>query len=107
LMAGMLELPELPLEATEGREPALRLRHAITTTNYYVQIFTENVLSDGGMGEPALEHSLAEQIPTATTDLEWVPTTKLMQLPLTGLARKTLQRLQVMAIPRLKVERER
>jgi hypothetical protein len=36
-----------------------------------------------------------------------VPTTKLMQLPLTGLARKTLQRLQVMAIPRLKVERER
>jgi A/G-specific adenine glycosylase len=107
LMAGMLELPELPLEATEGREPALRLRHAITTTNYYVQIFTENVLSDGGMGEPALEHSLAEQIPAATTDLEWVPTTKLMQLPLTGLARKTLQRLQVMAIPRLKVERER
>jgi len=38
----MLELPPLPLEAVEGREPVLRLRHAITNTNYYVQIFAES-----------------------------------------------------------------
>ena len=39
LMAGMLELPPLPEEAVAGREPLLRIRHAITNTNYYVQVF--------------------------------------------------------------------
>jgi hypothetical protein len=38
----MLELPPLPLEAVEGREPVIRLRHSITNTNYYVQIFAES-----------------------------------------------------------------
>jgi A/G-specific adenine glycosylase len=42
LMPKMLELPPLPLEATDGREPVLRLRHSITNTNYYVQIFAES-----------------------------------------------------------------
>ncbi len=42
LMPKMLELPPLPLEAIDGREPVLRLRHAITNTNYYVQIFAES-----------------------------------------------------------------
>ncbi len=42
LMPKMLELPPLPLESVEGREPVLRLRHAITNTNYYVQIFAES-----------------------------------------------------------------
>ncbi len=42
LMPKMLELPPLPLEAIEGREPVLRLRHSITNTNYYVQIFAES-----------------------------------------------------------------
>lgn len=42
LMPKMMELPPLPLEAAEGREPVLRLRHAITNTNYYVQIFAES-----------------------------------------------------------------
>ncbi len=42
LMPRMLELPPLPLEAVEGREPVLRLRHSITNTNYYVQIFAES-----------------------------------------------------------------
>jgi A/G-specific adenine glycosylase len=100
LMAGMMELPGLPLDATEGREPALRLRHSITNTNYYVQVFTESAASEGEM-EPVLEHSLLEQIPAAKADLEWVPTSKLAQQPLTGLARKTLQRLQVMTVPHL------
>jgi A/G-specific adenine glycosylase len=105
LMAGMMELPGLPLDATEGREPALRLRHSITNTNYYVQVFTESVAAEGEGEEPvverSLEHSLLEQIPAAKTDLEWVPTTRLAQQPLTGLARKTLQRLRVMTLPRL------
>jgi A/G-specific adenine glycosylase len=42
LMPEMLELPPLPLEAVAGREPAIRLRHSITNTNYYVQIFAES-----------------------------------------------------------------
>ncbi|HEX5283027.1 MAG TPA: A/G-specific adenine glycosylase [Bryocella sp.] len=42
LMPKMLELPPLPLEAIDGREPVLRLRHSITNTNYYVQIFAES-----------------------------------------------------------------
>jgi A/G-specific adenine glycosylase len=42
LMPRMLELPPLPLEAVENREPVLRLRHSITNTNYYVQIFAES-----------------------------------------------------------------
>jgi A/G-specific adenine glycosylase len=111
LMAGMMELPGLPLDATEGREPALRLRHSITNTNYYVQVFTESVGAEGEGGEPIAEHSmeysLLEQIPAAKADLEWVPTTKLAQQPLTGLARKTLQRLRVMTVPVLFKSAER
>lgn len=106
LMAGMMELPALPLDATAGREPALRLRHAITNTNYYVQVFTESVAPGYGVEEIVEEHSLVEQIPAAKEDLEWVTTGKLAQLPLTGLARKTLQRLQVMSVPRLKIGKE-
>ena len=40
VMPAMVELPALPLEAVEGLEPALRIRHAITNTNYYVQVFS-------------------------------------------------------------------
>ena len=39
LMPAMYELPPLSLEVTEGREPVLRVRHAITGTNYYVQVY--------------------------------------------------------------------
>ena len=99
LMAGMMELPALVLEATEGREPALRLRHAITNTNYYVQVFTESVDAKVGVGVPVL----LDQIPTAIDDLVWVTSMKLAQQPLTGLARKTLQRLHVMTVPPLRV----
>jgi A/G-specific adenine glycosylase len=42
-------------------------------------------------------------VPAAAHDLEWVETTKLSQVPLTGLARKVLQRLDVMAVPALRI----
>ena len=106
LMAEMMELPALPLDVTEGREPVLRLRHSITNTNYYVQVFTESVASESVVGVAAPEDSLVEQIPAAKEALEWITTGKLAQLPLTGLARKTLQRLQVMSAPRLKIGKE-
>ena len=91
LMAGMYELPPLPMDAVEGREPLLRVRHAITRTNYYVQVFSPQDRKDT---------ALQAAIPATPDDLEWVKTKSLAQLPLTGLARKVLQRLDVMAVPR-------
>jgi A/G-specific adenine glycosylase len=99
LMAGMLELPALPLDAIEGREPVLRLRHSITNTNYYVGVFTDGEAGVSGAGVM----SLHEQIPAAAADLEWVETGKLAQVPLTGLARKVLQRLAVMDLPHVTI----
>ena len=93
LMPGMLELPVLPVAATLGREPVLRLRHAITNTNYYVQVFSEGAAGSG----------LMEDLPAAQDDLKWVATTKLAQQPLTGLARKALQRLNLMALPQVEI----
>ena len=167
LMPKMLELPPLPLEATAGREPVLRLRHAITNTNYYVQIFAESApgvaplrLKAGDFGEAdeeideeelvaapkkspasaavmaanearrravhaelfgdeagaseleatgedarlsAEDGALLAQVPANREDMEWMSTTRLQFLPLTGLARKTLQRLGVMGVPRLEL----
>lgn len=87
LMPGMFELPPLPEDAVAGREPTLRLRHAITNTNYYVRIF-----------RPANRHdrSLRDAVPVANRTLHWISTRKLAAYPLTGLARKVLQRLDVM-----------
>jgi A/G-specific adenine glycosylase len=103
LMPNMLELPPLPLDATEGREPAMRLRHAITNTNYYVQVFTESVSLDAEEPEDLVERSLVNQVPSSQQDLEWISTNKLAQLPLTGLTRKVLQRLKVMSLPRVMI----
>jgi A/G-specific adenine glycosylase len=169
LMPNMLELPPLPLEAVGGREPALRLRHSITNTSYYVAIFAESAPGvapprEGGRGKsdwndledslqedmqwmgtekesedlpprqevrlrpiPVLvddadfedradiagsdvdarltvpEGSLLAQVPASRADLEWTLTTRLRGLPLTGLARKVLQRLGVMSVPKVRV----
>jgi A/G-specific adenine glycosylase len=99
LMAGMLELPVLPAGAIQGREPVLRLRHAITNTNYYVQVFSESLVKSG---EDAA--TLLGKISTKKTDLKWVATSKLPQQPLTGLARKTLQRLNLMNVPQVTIK---
>ncbi len=87
LMAGMYELPPLPPEATAGREPTLRLRHAITDTIYTVQIFEPPSPTDA---------TLRRAIPTSTSMLHWTDTARLAELPLTGLARKVLRRLHLM-----------
>jgi A/G-specific adenine glycosylase len=94
LMPEMYELPPLPQDAIHNREPILRLRHAITNTNYYVQVFAARGPHD---------RSLRRAVPASKSDLHWVRTSRLGELPLTGLARKALQRLDVMAVklPRL------
>ena len=85
LMAGMYELPPLPLDAVDGLEPMLRLRHSITTTNFYVKIYNEAA-------------ELRGSIVASRDDLSWVRTNKLAEMPLTGLARKVLRRLRVMEV---------
>jgi len=82
LMAGMLELPALPLNAVEHQEPLLRVKHSITNTNFDVQIYDEK--------------SLIDEVPAAKKQLQWAQVTKLHELPLTGLARKVLQRTRLM-----------
>jgi A/G-specific adenine glycosylase len=94
LMAGMYELPPLPQDAVQKREPMLRLRHSITNTNYYVQVFAARGPRDRG---------LRRAVPAARQDLRWVRTNRLAQEPLTGLARKVLQRLDVMAVKPLRL----
>ncbi|MGA7156043.1 MAG: A/G-specific adenine glycosylase [Acidobacteriaceae bacterium] len=98
LMAGMFELPVLPLATIQGREPVLRLRHAITNTNYYVQIFSEGVKKSDEADE-----SLTQLVLGTKADLRWITTSKLSQQPLTGLARKALQRLSLMATPQVSI----
>jgi A/G-specific adenine glycosylase len=89
LMPGMYELPPLSQDAVAGREPLLRVRHSITNTNYYVQVFAPRGSKD---------RALRRAVPAARTDLHWVRTSKLGQMALTGLARKILQRLDVMSV---------
>jgi A/G-specific adenine glycosylase len=97
LMPGMYELPPLPQDALEGREPIFRLRHSITNTNYYVQVYAALGPQDRG---------LRRAVPAAKSDLHWTRTSKLSSVPLTGLARKVLQRLGVMSVQSLKMPDE-
>ena len=124
LMPGMLELPPLPLDAVEALEPVLRVRHAITNTNYYVQIYTpdggENAGVDDHMlvqatgsteedvlvvkkNEGVAPHPLLRAIPAAEKDLRWMEVARLADLPLTGLARKVLPRLRIMRVPTVRL----
>ena len=89
LMPGMLELPPLPMTLVEQREPLLRLRHAITNTNYYVEIYGQS-----GPGDRALRKAVFAD----RAALIWQPVPKLHSLPLTGLARKVLMRLDLMSV---------
>jgi A/G-specific adenine glycosylase len=86
LMAGMLELPPLPLDSVEGREPLLTVRHSITNTNYYVSVYGET------NGE------LRQAVPAALSDLDWYGVLKVGGLPLTGLARKVLKRVNLTSV---------
>lgn len=94
LMPGMYELPPLPEDVVATREPLLRLRHSITHTNYYVRVFAARGPKD---------RKLRRALLVTDEELNWVRTSRLGSLPLTGLARKSLQRLDVMAVKPVKV----
>jgi A/G-specific adenine glycosylase len=83
LMPGMWELPEVEMREDDHDREALALRHAITVTNYRVHVlrFTER--------EAALRW------PAHETSRQWTKSSELSALPLTGLTRKILRRLQI------------
>lgn len=72
LMPGMWELPEIE-GANENKLPLMKLRHAITTTDYTVFVHAGNNKK-------------------RQSD-RWVPLRSIHRLPLTGLTRKIIQRL--------------
>jgi A/G-specific adenine glycosylase len=75
LMPGMWELPLLTHRATQGKIPVLKLRHSITTTDYSILVFSARPT-----GRPG----------------SWIPIKRIDRLPLTGLARKILQKSQIL-----------
>ena len=75
LMAGMWELPPLLLRDVTGATPLLRLRHAITDTDYRVEVFSI----------PHLDRS-------RSANARWLTPQQWTRLPLTGLTRKILRR---------------
>jgi A/G-specific adenine glycosylase len=107
LMPGMFELPPLANEAVEGREPVLRLRHSITNTNYYVQVFSPPSVANANTADApspvsATQAAVSSEVGSMPPDqLHWTRASRLPGLPLTGLARKILQRLDVMDIPNI------
>ena len=102
IMPAMFELPQLPLDAVEGREPVLRVRHAITSTNYYVQVFSTR-RHESGRSEA---QPLRRAIPKGSGELHWANVSRLPGLPITGLARKILRRLHVMEGARISLLEE-
>ena len=84
LMAGMLELPAF--DALPESEPMLRLRHAIVGTNYYAEVYATSDSREMPRGTPS------------NGQTEWYKAANLTRLPLTGLARKVLQRVGVMTM---------
>ena len=75
LMPGMWELPPFEVNRGKMKAPILTLRHSITTTDYSVLVF--------------------EGVPRNSRAV-WIPLRAINRLPLTGLARKTLHRLQLL-----------
>ncbi|MDR3744707.1 MAG: A/G-specific adenine glycosylase [Acidobacteriaceae bacterium] len=103
VMPAMYELPSLPIESVGTLEPALRLRHSITNTNYYVQVYSLRRHTSATRSNYTLAAAkrLHKALSSDSRELKWTRTASLASLPLTGLARKILQRLQIMDAARL------
>jgi len=84
LMPGMWELPEVAMQENDQERVEITLRHAITITNYHVQVLSFSE-------QEARRRWAAREYPR-----KWTNSSELDSLPLTGLARKILRRLQIM-----------
>jgi A/G-specific adenine glycosylase len=85
LMPGMWELPEVAMQAADDQQRVeITLRHAITVTNYRVCVLRFS------------EQEARNRWPARGHPRQWANSSELGSLALTGLARKVLQRLQIM-----------
>jgi A/G-specific adenine glycosylase len=84
LMPGMWELPEVAMQPDDHQRVEIALRHAITVTNYHVRVLRFS------------EREARNRWPAERYPRQWAKSSELSSLPLTGLARKILQRLQIM-----------
>ena len=84
LMPGMWELPEVETQESDHERVEITLRHAITVTNYRVLVLRFS------------EQEATLRSPAGASPRQWIRSSELKTLPLTGLARKVLQRLQIM-----------
>jgi A/G-specific adenine glycosylase len=84
LMPGMWELPEVEMGESDHQRVEITLRHAITVTNYQVRVLRFS------------EQEARLRWPDRKITRQWTKSSELSGLPLTGLARKVLQRLQIM-----------
>ncbi len=76
LMPGMWELPQLA--SAPSTSAIMRARHSITVTDWSVEVFES--------GDPE-----------ESEQLQWIPVSQLDALPLTGLTRKILRKLKLLA----------
>jgi A/G-specific adenine glycosylase len=84
LMPGMWELPEVTADDSDQERLEITVRHAITVTNYRVQVLRFS------------EREAAHRWAAREHPRQWTDSSELSRLPLTGLARKVLRRLQIM-----------
>jgi A/G-specific adenine glycosylase len=84
LMPAMWELPEVTMLESDRERVELTLLHAITVTNYRVRVLRFS------------EQEATLRFPAEGNPRQWIKSSELSSLPLTGLARKVLQRLQIM-----------
>jgi A/G-specific adenine glycosylase len=84
LMPGMWELPEVEMLDNDHERVEVTLRHAITVTNYRVHVLRFS------------EQEARLRWPTQKNPQQWTKSSELSTLPLTGLTRKVLRRLQIM-----------
>ncbi len=84
LMPGMWELPEVTVEHSDEERLEITVRHAITVTNYRVQVLRFS------------EREATPRWAAPENPRQWTDCSELGRLPLTGLARKVLRRLQIM-----------
>jgi A/G-specific adenine glycosylase len=84
LMPGMWELPEIEMLESDHQRVEVTLRHAITVTNYRVHVLRFS------------EQEARLRWPSWKNPQQWTKSSELSALPLTGLTRKVLQRLQIM-----------
>jgi len=84
LMPGMWELPEVAMLESDQERVELSVRHSITITNYQVRVLR------------FAEQEANLRFPPGENLRQWTRSSELSTLPLTGLTRKVLQRLQIM-----------